>query len=88
MTTHLLKTINPYFDHVLEGRKDFELRKDDRGFKVGELVELREYNPEKGFSGAVIRKEIKYILRGPVYGLGEGWVILGLKEVKKKERVK
>jgi len=31
---HYLKTINPYFVEVLLGYKNFELRKNDRDFRV------------------------------------------------------
>jgi len=34
MTVHELKTMTEYFAAILDGRKTFELRKDDRGFKV------------------------------------------------------
>lgn len=39
---HALKTLNPFFSDVLEGRKNFEVRKNDRDFKVGDVLCLQE----------------------------------------------
>jgi hypothetical protein len=76
--THKLKTIQPYFDHVNNWSKDFELRKNDRNFKVGDELILQEYVNEK-LTGKVISVRIKYILSNcPEFGLKEGYVILGL----------
>lgn len=41
--THHLKAKPEYFRATIEGRKPFEVRKDDRGFKVGDHVILKEY---------------------------------------------
>lgn len=41
--THHLKTMPEYFQAVIDGRKPFELRENDRDFKVGEKVILEEY---------------------------------------------
>ena len=47
---HELKILPPYFEAVIDGRKTFEIRKDDRGFQAGDTVMLREYDPEyKGY---------------------------------------
>ena len=37
---HDLKTVDPWFSEVAKGKKTAELRRDDRGFKVGEVVRL------------------------------------------------
>lgn len=41
-----LKTVNPYFQQSWERRKPFELRLDDRGYEVGQVWLLREYDPK------------------------------------------
>jgi len=48
---HELKVWPEYFEPVAGGWKRFELRKDDRGFKVGDAVVLKEWDPESGYSG-------------------------------------
>ena len=76
--THELKTIPPYFSLVQRGIKNFELRKDDRGFRVGDLLWLREYYPEtKQYSGSDCMRRIDYILRD-FDGIQEGYCILSI----------
>lgn len=82
---HKLKILPQYFKAVQEGTKTFELRKNDRGFKVGDILILREWikrdlQRESNFTGNEIKKEISYVLEGGKYGLEEGYCILGLKE--------
>jgi len=40
MTKHTLKLNDRYFDAVANGIKTFEIRKDDRGFRVGDTLKL------------------------------------------------
>ena len=87
MTVHELQTIPPFFQDVLEGRKTFELRKDDRGFSEGDELWLREWVTGRGFTGRSIRKRIVYmighdeVLPPSITGLVDGHVILGLAPV-------
>jgi hypothetical protein len=46
MKVHDLKCWPREFRHVQDGRKTFEVRKNDRDFREGDLVILREYVPE------------------------------------------
>lgn len=47
MTEHRLKLNDRYFDAVANGIKTFEIRKDDRGFRVGDTLLLYRTN-DKG----------------------------------------
>lgn len=77
---HNLKTWTEYFKEVYEGNKNFELRFNDRNFKVGDFLILQDYCPiKKEYSGFSVKKEITYILQGGSFGLEEGYVILSLK---------
>lgn len=59
---HDLKINSEYFLSVKEGLKDFEIRRNDRDFKVGDIVILNEYFNETGiYSGEKIAVKIKYI---------------------------
>jgi hypothetical protein len=42
---HDLKTWPQYFQRVVSGEKTFELRKNDRGFQLGDTVTLKEFDP-------------------------------------------
>lgn len=99
MQIHELKTDPQVFDAVAEGRKTFEIRKDDRGFAVGDLLmlrktkhtgqEMRSY-PHPDHPGRIVEGKplkyvgqplyvrVTYILRGPIYGLADGWVIMAI----------
>ena len=43
MTTHELKVQPPYFDALLNDRKNFEVRRNDRGFQTGDVLYLHEF---------------------------------------------
>ena len=59
---HELKIRPEYFLPVSEGRKTFEIRRDDRGFGTGDIVVLREFDPREGeYTGRLIQKKIGYV---------------------------
>lgn len=75
---HALKTTQPYFDEICKGNKRFELRKNDRGFKKGDTVILREWDEEnKKYTERQLCLEIRYILED-YPGLEKGYCILGV----------
>lgn len=78
MTVHELRILQPFFDHVKDGKKKFEIRKNDRNFSVNDSLVLKEtfdLNGEE--TGRKAYFDITYILhKGP--GLAKGYVILGI----------
>lgn len=40
---HELKVVPPYFEALFTERKNFEVRRNDRGFQAGDVLHLREY---------------------------------------------
>jgi len=44
---HHLKSWPQYFRPITEGRRTHELRRNDRGFKVGDFIVLEEFDPLK-----------------------------------------
>ena len=83
--THKLKILPKYCDELMTGGKNFELRKDDRGFRVCDDLEMWEFDPtvERPYTGRLIIAKIAYILRDcPQYGLQDGYAILALERIR------
>jgi hypothetical protein len=79
MTNHELKTWPEYFEATLNGRKRFELRKNDRNFEAGDCITLMEYDPDKSeYSGREVYCGINYILHGGQFGLAIGYCIMSI----------
>jgi hypothetical protein len=80
---HDLKTWLPYFDAVLEGRKNFEVRLNDRNYEVGDWVRLLPYDTAKQkivrrLGVRHIDREITYIMQGGQFGLAPDYVVLAI----------
>lgn len=76
---HDLKILPEYYEQVVKGRKNFELRKDDRDYHVGDMVRFHEYKDGEYTGRKSYAIPILYILRDcPEYGLMDGYCILGL----------
>ena len=70
--THELNTWPEYFEVIFDGRKRFDVRDDDRGYKVGDTLHLREWCPDKRrHTGRAVGARIDYILNlGKIRGAG------------------
>lgn len=77
---HDVKLGTAFFEDVKTGRKTFELRKNDRGYKEDDTIVLHEYK-DGTMTGRTITKKIVYMLEG-FEGLKDGYCILGLGEVE------
>ena len=76
---HELKILPQYFEEVWNGNKTFELRKDDRDYKIGDTLRLLEFDYGT-YTGRECNRTILYILRdADQYGLKEDFVILAIK---------
>lgn len=76
---HSLKTWPYYFEKILTGEKNFEVRKDDRNFQVGDTLILQEYKPGFGYTDHEIAKEVTYKLSGGEFGIEKGFCVLSIK---------
>lgn len=79
--THEIKCLPKYFDALVDGLKNFEVRKNDRDYKVGDSLLIREYDSEKkSYTGYELYAPVVYILENDesFTGLAEGFVVLGL----------
>lgn len=73
---HRLKLLQEWFWAVHRGEKTAELRFDDRGYQVGDILELQEWNPHTGqFVGDPIEVQVSHVLRD-FEGLAPGWAML------------
>lgn len=83
MKVHELKTYPQYFRKTLYGKKSFEIRLNDRDFKVDDVILLREWDGTK-FTGREIRGVITYILSDKFIGLEKGYVAISLGSLQHK----
>lgn len=80
MVEHHLKTWPKYFAQVTKGVKPFEVRKNDRGFKTGDVLVLEEWDPIPGnYTGNHGRYLVSCLLDGGQFGIQEGYCVMGLK---------
>ena len=79
-SSHVLKILPEYFIESKNDNKPFELRRDDRDYKVGDVLILVEFDGKK-LTKNLCTKTITYVLRDcEEYGLKKGFVILGVKK--------
>lgn len=71
---HEVKLGTEFFDDALSNRKTFEIRKNDRDYRVGDLLELKEY-ANGAETGRTLTKYVAYILE-EYSGLLEGYCIM------------
>ncbi len=75
---HKLKTWSEIYVEVWHERKTFDIRFNDRDYKVGDILILEEYYiGSKIYSGSTIHAKVTYILHGGQFGLEKGYVCMG-----------
>lgn len=74
---HSLKISPNFFRDIITGAKRFEVRRNDKNYKVGDILQLEEFD-SKGYTGKFLNAEITYILDDPTY-CKKDYVILGIK---------
>ena len=82
------KVQSPYFDAILKGDKNFEVRLNDFECNEGDILVLREWDPEKkDYTGRTLEKKVTYIVRTkdlPFWSKEEveknGYQIIGFRE--------
>ena len=84
MATHTLKTWPEPFGQIVAGRKTFELRRNDRGFQVGDRLRLQEFNPHSSeYTNREFHVRVCYMIEGPSEfgGVEDGFCIMAIKPV-------
>ncbi len=90
---HEVKCAPIMFERLLSGEKTFDLRRDDRGYQMGDELRLREYDDKRGhecddptcrlsrYTGRVLVRRIGFVAKGVFYGLDLGaHAILSLRD--------
>lgn len=80
--THKLKIKEDFANAILACEKRFEIRKNDRGFQRGDLIEFVVVD-DKGVAHHheidMHLYQINYVMNG--YGLKNGYVVFGIEDV-------
>ena len=84
---HELKCDPKYFSLLKSHKKKFEVRLNDRNFRVGDELLLKEFVPkgyygvrknENKFTGRILHRRIDYILEGGQFGIEKDYVVMSL----------
>lgn len=94
MTTHDLKVWPVYFERLLDGTKTFDVRKDDRNYQAGDILILREWQPELvgiqalvaafapdsiRYTGRQITRRVGFVAKDRMFGLNlTGYAVMSL----------
>lgn len=84
---HDIKIQPPYFDDVCCGNKTFEVRKNDRDYRVGDILNLQEYDNNFlygwHYTGREYKVRISYIMDNTDF-CKDGYVIIGIKPMEQE----
>lgn len=82
MMRHELKVWKQYFAMLFCGSKKFEVRKNDRNYKLGDELILREWDEIKEeYTGRMLHRRVNYILEGGQFGIEKGYVVMSLSKI-------
>jgi len=76
---HELKCWPELFDPVINGEKRFDVRRNDRGFLVGDALLLREWDPETSkYTDRAAIVWVPYIVEGGQFGIADDHVVMSI----------
>lgn len=79
--THELKIHPQYFKDVMLGLKHFEIRYNDRGFREGDVVILKEWDGDSlTYTGKYVKRVIFNVYHS-LPGLEQGYVIFQMRKL-------
>ena len=82
---HDLKTWPEYFSAMRLGIKKFELRANDRNFKIGDILKLEEWSPDTGkYTGRFMLVRVTYLIQG-AFGLPDNVCVMSIEPCLKGE---
>lgn len=78
--THNLKINSIYFEPVVKRKKTFEIRKNDRNYKVGDYICLNEWDPgNMTYTGRKVKGKIIYITD---YEQKDNYIVFGFEFIE------
>jgi hypothetical protein len=81
---HELKTWPGPFQAIVDGTKTFEFRRDDRGFEVGDILDLVEWDPHTKYAVGPeyrrLRVVVTYVLAAG-FGVPPGFVVMSIAKI-------
>lgn len=82
MKIHYLKTWPEEFESVKTGLKTFDIRINDRGFTVGDILVLEKYDPTKDkYLDESFIVKITYILHGGRFRMSEDMIAMSIEPI-------
>ena len=78
----MLKCNTGSFNDIIAGLKTFEVRKNDRNYHIGDWLYLREWNEDTSYTFRSVKCHVKYLFYGGRYGIEDGYVILGIDDIR------
>lgn len=79
MNVHDLKCWPAYFDAIKAGTKKFEVRLNDRDYRVGDVLILRRFDPESNaYNGDKMERVVTYIMHGGQFGIAPDHCVMAI----------
>jgi hypothetical protein len=76
LRVHHLKIYPEFFQAILDGKKSFEIRKNDRDYQIGDRLYLFEFDPATGQNtNRLIEREVTYITD---FAQQDGYVVMAI----------
>ena len=81
MKVHNLKSWPDAFEPLLDGRKRFEYRVNDRNFAEGDELVLQEWDPATTkYTGRSLKAKVIYITFGPDWSIPSGACVMSISD--------
>lgn len=88
--THDLKCWPEPFQAILDGRKRYEIRHDDRAYAIGDELTLHEWDPSpialgvhspRGFTERALKVRVVYMTPGGSWGLPTSLCVMSIEVI-------
>jgi len=81
MTVHNLKSWPDAFQPVLDKKKRYEFRVNDRDYSVGDELVLQEWEPGPGeYTGRSLKVKVLHMSKGPAWEIPDGYCVMSISD--------